>query len=192
MKLSEEHTLAAFQKQLSKVKRERSVGKKVVCLLMAWLFALAVLDIPALAKTKEERDRVRTEKVREAILKLGTGEESAVRLALKDKSYREGYVAEIRDEAFVVANPVADSRTEVGYAEVMQLKGANPRTGIEISVPKEMPKALRVTARVATFGVAGRRKTDTEGNGFLSTPAIVILAVLAVGLILIGVELKKS
>jgi hypothetical protein len=165
---------------------------KLGCVLLSGMLVCGGSETSAYARTKEEARRVQAAKVKEALQMLGSGEEVRVRVVLFDKAYHEGYVSALGEEQFVVANGETGVELPLGYDEVKRLKATNASTGVELSVPKEMPKALRVTTRIATLGMAGRRGTGSTNNGFLSTPAIVILAVLAVGLILIGVELKKS
>jgi hypothetical protein len=161
------------------------------CVLLSAMLVCGGSETSACARTKEQARRDQAAKVKEALQMLGSGEAVRVRVVLFDKAYHEGYVSAVDEERFVVANSETGVELPVGYDEVKRLKATNASTGAEWSVPKEMPKALRVTTRIATLGIAGQRDRGTN-NGFLSTPAIVILAVLAVGLILVGVELKKS
>ena len=168
------------------------MGRRVWSFLLAVLVVLGSGEAPALAQAKEEALRARSAKVREAIARVGVGEGTRVDVALIDKSFHSGYVCEADDDSFVVVNPAIDTRVRVGYDEVKRLRTENSATGVKVSIPGERPKVLRAAMRVATFGIAGRVRVETSSNSYLSKPAIVVLAVPAVGLILIGVELGKS
>ena len=167
------------------------MGRKLCSFLLAVSVVLATGELPALAQAKEQARQVQSSKVKEALAKLGTGEAAQINVLLTDKSFRSGYVSEVDENSFVVTNPVYQTRVRIGYGEAKRLTAENSATGVKLSVPAEKPKVLRAAMRVATLGIAGRRRVDTS-NSYLSKPAIVILAVLAVGLILIGVELGKS
>ena len=169
-----------------------AVVRKLSCLLLALLLVVAAGDIPTLAQAKEEGRRSQSAQVKEAIARLGLGEEARLDVGLIDKSFHSGYVCEADEDSFVVMNPSTETRVRIGYGEVKRLKAENSMTGVKVSVPAGRPKVLRAAMRVATLGRAGRVSVETPSNSYLSKPTIVILVVLAVGLILIGVELRKS
>lgn len=166
--------------------------RKLCCLLLAWALVLETGELPAAAQAKEESLERRVARMKEAIARVGASEESRVAVALFDKSFYHGYVSEADEDWFVVTNPDGGTRVRVGYDEVRRLRAENAATGVKVSVPKERGKALNGVLRTVTLGIAGRKRVETSTNSYLSKPAIVVLVVLAVGLILIGVELKKS
>ena len=134
----------------------------------------------------------RAESVRVAIIRLGTGEEARVQVTLRDKTFLAGYVDAADENSFVIKNAEIEKQERVAYAEVERLKAENFATGVRTSVPREIPKGARAMMKLATLGIAGRRPVEQSSSNYLSKPAIAVLVVLAVGLILIGVELKKS
>jgi hypothetical protein len=169
-----------------------SVGRKLCSFLLVVALLLGTGEFPTLAQAKEQAQQVQSSKVKQALAKLGTGEAAQINVTLTDKSIRSGYVSEVDENSFVVTNPAYQTRVRIGYSEAKRLKAENSATHVKLSLPAERPKVLRAAIRVATLGIAGRRRVYTSSNNFLSKPAIVVLAVLAVGLILIGIELKKS
>jgi len=168
----------------------RFLGNWVLLLVSLTLSGYSV--IPCHARTKEESRRVQAERVKQAIEKFSRSQRAIVRITLYDKSYHEGYVREVEEQEFVLVNSKTGVEVPVGYDEVKQLKAKDFVSGEELSVPKEMPSILRAAKQIANRSAGEGKSTDDAGKSFLSKPAIIILVVLAVGAILIGVELKKS
>jgi hypothetical protein len=166
--------------------------RRLCCFLLAGLVVVGTSETPALAQAKFEAYQAQSAKVKAAIARLGTGEAAQIRITLLDMSFRSGYVSEVGDHSFIVANSVNETQVEIGYDEVARLRANNAITGLKLSLPRESPKGLRAAMRVAALGIPGHRRAETLSNNYLSKPAIIILVVLGVGLILIGVELGKS
>jgi hypothetical protein len=88
----------------------------------------------AYADSKAEKQARFTEKVKLGIAKLGVGEEARVELKLRDKTKIKGYVREVGDEDFVVADAKTGATARVAYAQVQTVKGNNLSTGAKIAI----------------------------------------------------------
>ena len=100
-------------------------------LLIGLLLNLSFLHTTVLGETKEEK---LTAKVKVAVAKLGIGNESRVKVKLRDKTKINGYVSEIADDSFTVVNEKTNSPTKVSYSQVKQVKGNNLSTGVKIAI----------------------------------------------------------
>lgn len=107
--------------------------KRLISLGLALLLA-HVGAAAASAKTKAARDAERAEKVRQAVLSLGTGEQARVKLKLRDGSRLEGYVADAGDASFTVVGVRTGAATVVAYPQVGQVKGHNLSTGAKVAI----------------------------------------------------------
>ena len=166
--------------------------KRVLCFFVTVLLVLASTEISAQAQAKEEARGARSAKIKEAFAKLGLGEGTRVDVALADKSFRSGYLCEADDDSFVMKNPELETQARVAYDEVKELKAENPAKRLKLSVPAGKPRIARAAMRFATLGKAGGRPRVEASRENFSKAAAVVLVVLAVGLILVGVELGKS
>ncbi|HEX4946286.1 MAG TPA: hypothetical protein VFZ34_06475 [Blastocatellia bacterium] len=95
------------------------------------LISLLVAAPSAWAKSKAEKN---VEKIKTAILKLGTGPEARVSLKLRDKTKVTGYIQTAGAESFVVADVNTDATTTVPYPSVTQVKGNNLSTGAKVAI----------------------------------------------------------
>jgi NMD protein affecting ribosome stability and mRNA decay len=89
--------------------------------------------IPAYAKSQGDA-QVRSQKVKEAIVKLGTGEAAKVELTLRDGRKLKGYVREADQDAFVVVDPKTGAATTVAYSEVKEIKRSKLPSGARIGL----------------------------------------------------------
>jgi len=78
------------------------------------------MAVPALARSADPADKVRTE-----IRKLGAGLDTRVKVKLKDGTKVEGFIAEVNDTEFVVENTKTGVRTPVPYTAAKQVRGNN-------------------------------------------------------------------
>lgn len=108
------------------LKRFLSVSVIVLLLNMFWV-------IPAYAKSQDDA-QARTQKVKEAIVKLGTGEEARVQLALRDGKKLKGYVREADQDTFVVVDSKTGAATTVAYSEVKEIKSNKLASGAKIGL----------------------------------------------------------
>ncbi|MBS1810861.1 MAG: hypothetical protein JST84_22035 [Acidobacteria bacterium] len=101
--------------------------------------------IPAFAKSKAEKDAAHAAKVKAGIVKLGVGKQARVSLKLRDKTKLSGYISEVRDDAFVVADLNTGNTTTVAYPNVTQVRGNNLSTGVKIAIWAGVAVAIIVT-----------------------------------------------
>lgn len=107
--------------------------KKLVSLALALLLA-HVGAAAASAKTKAAKEAERAEKVRKAVLSLGTGEQARVKVGLRDGTKLEGYVAASDDSSFTVVSTKTGAATAVAYPQVGRVKGNNLSTGAKVAI----------------------------------------------------------
>lgn len=128
-------------------------------------FALAALMLHAfgLAPRADETPLEKAKRallaseVRAGIAAIGTGKSARVRVRLVDKTEYHGYVAEIADDHFVVADAKTGATAPIHYPEVRGIKGNNLSTGAKIGI------GVAVAAAVAiAIGIARSRDDDAE------------------------------
>lgn len=85
-------------------------------------------------KSKEEKAAEFAGKVKAGITRLGVGPDARVMVKLRDKTKLNGYVSQIGDESFVVADVRTGVTTEVQYPDVARVKGNNLSTGATIAI----------------------------------------------------------
>ena len=103
--------------------------KRACSLIVACLLTLSTIGHQtAFASSKPDKDTRLAQKVKDAIVQLGTGQSSQVRVKLRDKTRLTGYVSEIGDNSFVVRDLKTAQVTTVAYPAVVQVKGNNLST----------------------------------------------------------------
>jgi hypothetical protein len=102
-------------------------------LIGALIFSMSAAPM-TLAKTKEEKAAEFTSKVKTGIAKLGVGPEARVEVKLRDKTKLKGYVSQIGDNSFVIADAKTSATTEVPYPNVTSVTGKNLSTGAKIAI----------------------------------------------------------
>jgi hypothetical protein len=108
--------------------------KKVLSLVLAgFLINLAGVSF-AYAESKEEKEARFTEKVKEGIIKLGTGAEARIKVKLQDKTKLKGYVREAGEDSFVIVDEKTGATSTVTYSQVKQVKGNNHSKAVEIAI----------------------------------------------------------
>lgn len=105
----------------------------VLMLIGALIFSLSAAPM-TLAKSKEEKAAEFASKVKADIVKLGSGPDTRIEIKLRDKTKLKGYVSQIGDESFVIADAKTGATTEVPYPNVTQAKGKNLSTGATIAI----------------------------------------------------------
>ena len=75
-----------------------------------------------------------SQKVKAAVLELGSGPSTRVSIKLKDKTKLVGFVSEITDDSFAVTDLSTAETTTVAYPDVVQVKGNNLSTGAKIAI----------------------------------------------------------
>ena len=100
-------------------------------MLIGLLLNLSFLQSTALAGSKEDKQ---TAKVKAAILKLGTGNNSRIAVKLRDKTELKGYVGEISEDSFTIVNEKDNLASKIPYSQVKQVKGNNLSNGAKIAI----------------------------------------------------------
>src|SRR5215208_5575422 len=119
----------------------RTAATLVICLLtFTMTFQQSVV-----ANSNSEKDASLLQKVKTGIVKLGVGQSSRVSLTLKDKTKVAGYISEIGDDSFVVANLESGGRTTVTYPEVVQVKGNNLTTRTKVIIGVAIAAGIAIT-----------------------------------------------
>ena len=107
--------------------------KKLVALsLVAILINLAGMTTAYAASKEEKQDRFAV-KVKENVMKLGTGEAARVKIKLRDKSKLEGYISAADEDSFTVTDSTGKATT-VPYPQVKSVKGNNLSSGAKIAI----------------------------------------------------------
>jgi len=88
----------------------------------------------AVPKSKAEKEAAFVAKLKEGVVKLGTGAGARVEVKLKDKTKLKGYVSEVGDEGFSVVDAKTGTATHVAYAQVQKVKGHNLSTGAKVAI----------------------------------------------------------
>ncbi len=92
-----------------------------------------ILVNPVKADSKEAKQSRVAAKVKEGIVRLGTGEAARVEVKLRDKKKLNGYISEAGENAFVVMDAKYDPTT-VAYPQVKQVRGHNLSTVAEVAI----------------------------------------------------------
>lgn len=108
--------------------------KEILTMVLAGLLIQAICVQPASATSKEEKQALRTEKVRSGILRLGVGSDARVAIKLRDDVKLAGYISEAKDDSFVITDMKTRTATTVAYGDVSQVKGQNLGTGAKIAI----------------------------------------------------------
>ena len=107
--------------------------KQLLATLLALLLVNLISQGTTYAAPVSGKETV-TERVKESILKLGTGPDARVEVKLRDKTKLNGYVFEAGDESFVIVEGKDQIATTVVYSQVKQVKGNNLSTGAKIAI----------------------------------------------------------
>jgi hypothetical protein len=104
--------------------------------------------------------------VKAGVSAIGTGERARVRVRLIDKTEYHGYVTEIADDHFVVADAKTGATAPIYYTEVKGIKGNNLSTGAKIGIGVAVAAAVGIIIAV----VRGRPREE-EGPDTPCRPA---------------------
>lgn len=108
--------------------------KKYLSFLLVGMLLHAGSAIPTYAKSRVEKEAERAAKVKAGIAKLGLGKDTRIFLVLRDKTKLSGYISEVREDSFVVADLNTGAATTVTYPNVTQVRGNNLSTGAKIAI----------------------------------------------------------
>lgn len=108
-----------------------------------------------------------TSEVKAAITYLGAGKPSLVRVVLYDKTRYHGYINEITDEGFVVADAKTGATAPISYSEVRGVKGNNLSTGAKIGIGVAIAAAVVIIA----VALAGRDGDENRSGQIICVTA---------------------
>jgi hypothetical protein len=126
------------------------MNRKTLTTVAACILAIAIicrLDVSAAVyegSAPEKQNRL-AQKVKAAILELGSGPSTRVTVKLKDKTTLAGYVSEITDDSFAVTDLAGAATTSVAYPDVAQVKGNNLSTGAKIAIAAAIIAGIAIT-----------------------------------------------
>jgi hypothetical protein len=107
--------------------------KKLVALSLVALLINLLGMTTAYAVSKEEKQARFAVKVKENVMKLGTGEAARVKVKLRDKSKLEGYISAADEDSFTITDS-SGKATTVPYRQVKSVKGNNLSSGAKIAI----------------------------------------------------------
>ena len=99
--------------------------------------------------------------VKAGITYLGVGKSSVVRVVLYDKTKYHGYVTEITDEDFTVADAKTGATAPIAYSEVKGIKGNNLSTGAKIGIGVSIAAAAIIIGAI----ILSRNDNNQSSNG---------------------------
>lgn len=108
--------------------------RKLTLMLIGALFFSLITAPMTLAKSKEEKAAEFAAKVKTEIVKLGVGPETRIEIKLRNKTKLNGYITQVSDNSFVIADAKTGTTSEVPYSDVAQAKGKNLSTGVKIAI----------------------------------------------------------
>lgn len=86
------------------------------------------------AQSQDKKTLERAAKVKTEIAKLGTGKDARIAIKLRDKTQVAGYVSQVGEDSFVIADLNTNAATTVAYREVVQARGKGLSTGAKIAI----------------------------------------------------------
>ena len=107
--------------------------KKLLSLSLVALVVNLACMAPAFAASKEEKQARFALKVKESVLKLGTGQSARVKIKLQDRTKLVGYISAADEERFTITDSTGMATT-VSYPQVKSVQGNNLSTGAKIAI----------------------------------------------------------
>ena len=111
-----------------------------VFLLHAFSLATPATDSPV----EKSKKAALALKVKAGVAQLGKGKSSVVRVVLYDKTKYHGYITEIGEDSFVVADAKTGATAPIAFPEVKGIKGNNFSTGAKIGIGVGIAAAIAV------------------------------------------------
>ena len=116
----------------------------VTCLLTVSI----ICQQTASAGPTPDKETRYAQKVKAAISEIGVGQMTRVSLRLRDKTKLAGYISEIGDTGFIVADLKCAETTTVAYPDVVQVKGNNLSTGAKIAIAAAIIAGIAITLHI--------------------------------------------
>lgn len=141
------------------------VRKYLTCFLI-----LALLHSPLFAQTKADKkaaqEATRVAQIKSTVQGFGTGEDALVEVKRKGGKKVKGYISEVKDDSFIVADTAAASSYEIRYAEVDSVKPwqvPNPGPSNKKNIFWATVLVVGITI-VVILGYKHCKKREREGN----------------------------
>ncbi len=139
------------------------VRKCLTCFL-----TLSLLTFPLFAQTKAEKkaaqEAARMAQLKATINSYGTGEAALIEVKRKSGKKVKGYISEVKDDLFVVADTAAASSYEVHYNEINSVKPWKlPTPGSKQMVLIGVAVGIGITV-LAIFAYKHCKKLEREGK----------------------------
>ena len=136
--------------------QEKNMFRKILSLSLASILIQLACAYPAFANADPKKEAARIEKVRAAIIKLGTGPEARVKIELEDNTKLEGYIREAGADNFTLMVTRTGSANTVAYSQVKQAKGNNLSTGARIGIGVGVAVGVALVIAYAIFAAHER------------------------------------
>jgi hypothetical protein len=110
--------------------------KKFLSLALSALLLLVLSSVNLANENPLERAKKAqlAAEVKRGVAYLGVSKSSVLRVVLYDKTKYHGYITEITDEDFVIADAKTGATAPISYSEVTGIKGNNFSTGAKIGI----------------------------------------------------------
>ncbi|MCP9496322.1 MAG: hypothetical protein MSG64_17910 [Pyrinomonadaceae bacterium MAG19_C2-C3] len=146
--------------------------KKVLSLALSVLMLQVFSLSPSAADTPAERSKraLVAAKVKAGVAQLGTGTSARVRVLLNDKTKYHGYVTEIADDHFVVADAKTGATAPIPYPEVKGIKGNNLSSGAKIGIGVAIAAVVGIIVGVTRGGDDDENNRGQCGRASVTSP----------------------
>jgi hypothetical protein len=124
--------------------------KKYLSIALSMLLLHTFSYAPLAIETPREKAKkaMLAAEVKAGIINLGAGTASRVRVVLYDKTSYHGYITEIAEDLFVVADAKTGATAPIAYPEVKGIKGNNLSTGAKIGIGIGIAAAVAIVAAI--------------------------------------------
>jgi hypothetical protein len=130
-----------------------------LALLMLHTFSYAPLAIET--PREKAQKAMQAAEVKAGIASLGTGTSTRVRVLLYDKTSYHGYITEIAEDLFVVADAKTGATAPIAYPEVKGIRGNNLSTGAKIGIGIAVAAAVGIVIAI----IASSSGDNNSPNG---------------------------
>ena len=136
---------------------------------LTYFLLLSLLNSPLFAQTKAEKkaaqEAARIAQIKATINGYGTGEDALIEVKRKSGKKVKGYISEVKEELFVVADTAAASSYDIRYGEVTSVKPWKIATGPSSKGMVLMWVAIGVGVTVmAIFAYKRCKRLEREGK----------------------------
>lgn len=126
-------------------RKDAKMLRRAISMLLIVVVATPLLRVEASTLGATGAGGPRTEKVKAGIASLGTGPDARVQIKLKNKTRLTGYVSEIADDYFVIADAASGQMTTVPYPDVTQVQGNNLTTRTKVIIAASIIAGVIIT-----------------------------------------------